>query len=53
MDYYGFPPQLYELKFISRGDAELSKRVVELYKEVGHVSGCREFQLSEDCSMDI
>lgn len=35
MDYYGFPPELYQLKFISRGDAALSKRVVELYKEVG------------------
>lgn len=34
MDYYGFPPELYELKFISRGDVKLSQRVVELYKEV-------------------
>lgn len=36
MDYYGFPPELYQLKFISRGDAALSKRVVELYKEHGY-----------------
>ncbi|EKM82834.1 hypothetical protein AGABI1DRAFT_34839 [Agaricus bisporus var. burnettii JB137-S8] len=36
MDYYGFPPELYELKFISRGDVKLSQRVVELYKEHGY-----------------
>jgi aromatic ring-opening dioxygenase catalytic subunit (LigB family) len=34
MDYYGFPPQLYNLKFVSRGDGELSKRIVDLYKAV-------------------
>ncbi|KAF9452866.1 Extradiol aromatic ring-opening dioxygenase [Macrolepiota fuliginosa MF-IS2] len=38
MDYYGFPPQLYQLKFVSRGDAELSKRVVDLYKEHGYLA---------------
>jgi 4,5-DOPA dioxygenase extradiol len=35
MDYFGFPQELYELQFTSRGDAELSKRVVNLFKEVG------------------
>ncbi|KAJ7261376.1 Extradiol ring-cleavage dioxygenase, class III enzyme, subunit B [Mycena haematopus] len=35
MDYYGFPPELYELKFKSRGDSTLANRVVELYKEAG------------------
>jgi len=35
MDYYGFQPELYELKFKSRGDTALAKRVVELYKEAG------------------
>ncbi|RXW24899.1 hypothetical protein EST38_g956 [Candolleomyces aberdarensis] len=35
MDYYGFPPELYQLKFKSRGDSVLSQRVVDLYKEVG------------------
>ncbi|KAJ2931446.1 hypothetical protein H1R20_g5698, partial [Candolleomyces eurysporus] len=35
MDYYGFPPELYQLKFKSRGDSALSQRVVDLYKEAG------------------
>jgi aromatic ring-opening dioxygenase catalytic subunit (LigB family) len=34
MDYYGFTPQFYELKFSSRGDAQLSQRVVELFNQV-------------------
>lgn len=34
MDYYGFQRELYQLKFKSRGDSALSRRVVELYKEV-------------------
>jgi len=34
MDYFGFQPELYQLKFKSRGDSALSRRVVELYKEV-------------------
>ena len=34
MDYYGFQPELYQLKFKSRGDHELAQRVVDLYKEV-------------------
>jgi Catalytic LigB subunit of aromatic ring-opening dioxygenase len=34
MDYYGFPPELYQLKFKSRGESGLSRRVVELYKQV-------------------
>ncbi|KAJ7085344.1 Extradiol ring-cleavage dioxygenase, class III enzyme, subunit B [Mycena crocata] len=35
MDYFGFERYYYELKFKSRGDSELSKRVVELYKQAG------------------
>lgn len=35
MDYYGFSPELYQLKFKSRGDKTLANRVVELFKEVG------------------
>lgn len=35
MDYYGFPPDLYRLKFRSRGDSALAQRVISLYKEVG------------------
>ncbi|KAF7359379.1 4,5-DOPA dioxygenase extradiol-like protein [Mycena sanguinolenta] len=35
MDYYGFPPEMYELKFKSKGDSALSKRVVEVYKAAG------------------
>lgn len=34
MDYFGFPPALYEIKFKSRGDSALSQRVVQLYKDV-------------------
>ena len=34
MDYYGFQPELYKLKFKSRGDSALSERVVELFKDV-------------------
>jgi hypothetical protein len=34
MDYYGFTPESYELKFSSRGDAQLSQRVVELFNQV-------------------
>jgi len=35
MDYFGFQPALYQLKFNSRGDSALSERVVQLYKEAG------------------
>ncbi|KAF4578575.1 hypothetical protein EYR36_000382 [Pleurotus pulmonarius] len=35
MDYYGFSPELYQLKFKSRGDKTLANRVVELFKEAG------------------
>ncbi|KAI0670526.1 Extradiol ring-cleavage dioxygenase class III enzyme subunit B [Trametes maxima] len=38
MDYYGFQPALYQLKFKSRGDSTLSKRVVELYKDAGYLA---------------
>jgi hypothetical protein len=34
MDYYNFSPDFYQLKFSSRGDAQLSQRVVELFHEV-------------------
>jgi aromatic ring-opening dioxygenase catalytic subunit (LigB family) len=34
MDYFGFQQELYQLKFKSRGDAFLSQRIVDLYKEV-------------------
>ncbi|KZT69046.1 Extradiol ring-cleavage dioxygenase, class III enzyme, subunit B [Daedalea quercina L-15889] len=37
-DYYGFQPELYELKFDSRGDHALAQRVVQLYKEAGHLA---------------
>ncbi|KAF5324744.1 hypothetical protein D9611_004512 [Ephemerocybe angulata] len=35
MDYFGFPPELYQLKFKSKGDSKLAQRVVDLYKENG------------------
>lgn len=34
MDYFGFPPSLYQLKFKSRGDSALSQRVVQQFKDV-------------------
>jgi hypothetical protein len=33
----GFQPELYEIKFKSKGDSTLSKRVVELYKEASNL----------------
>lgn len=39
-DYSGFAPEMYKLKFKSKGDARLSQRVVQLYKDVGRVSVC-------------
>ncbi|KAH6918763.1 Extradiol ring-cleavage dioxygenase, class III enzyme, subunit B [Coprinopsis sp. MPI-PUGE-AT-0042] len=35
MDYSGFPPALYQLKFKSKGDTPLAQRVVDLYKKHG------------------
>lgn len=37
-DYYGFQPEMYRLKFKSRGDSVVSQRVVELFKEVYFLS---------------
>ena len=41
MDYYGFPPELYQLKFKSRGDSALSQRIVDLYKNACHSLFCK------------
>jgi aromatic ring-opening dioxygenase catalytic subunit (LigB family) len=38
MDYYGMSPELYKLQFSSRGDATLSRRVVELFHQVLYLS---------------
>ncbi|KAH9180351.1 Extradiol ring-cleavage dioxygenase class III enzyme subunit B [Lactarius sanguifluus] len=35
MDYHNFDPELYRLKFSSRGDATLSRRVVQLFQDAG------------------
>ncbi|TEB35990.1 Extradiol aromatic ring-opening dioxygenase [Coprinellus micaceus] len=35
MDYYGFQPDVYQLKFKSVGDSTLAQRVVDLYKQAG------------------
>lgn len=35
MDYYNFDPEVYKLKFSSRGDATLSQRVVQLFQNAG------------------
>jgi len=34
-DYYGFQPELFQLKFKSRGDDKLTQRIVQLYEEAG------------------
>lgn len=34
MDYFGFQPSMYQLKFKSKGDSKLSQRIVQLYQEV-------------------
>ena len=34
MDYYNFDPEAYKIKFSSRGDAALSRRVVQLFQNV-------------------
>ena len=39
-DYYGFPDAFYQLKFKSRGDAGLARRIVELYEKVGVSDPC-------------
>lgn len=41
MDYYGFPPELYQLKFKSRGDSALSQRIVDLYQNERHSLFCK------------
>ncbi|KAI8998779.1 Extradiol ring-cleavage dioxygenase class III enzyme subunit B [Trametes punicea] len=38
MDYYGFQPSLYQLKFRSRGDSALSHHVVQLFKDAGFLA---------------
>jgi aromatic ring-opening dioxygenase catalytic subunit (LigB family) len=35
MDYFGFHPSLYKLKFESSGDSSLSQRVVDAFTEAG------------------
>ncbi|GAA6064245.1 hypothetical protein JCM10212_005997 [Sporobolomyces blumeae] len=34
-DYFGFPPELYDVKFRSSGDSTLSRRIVELLRHGG------------------
>ena len=36
-DYYGFPPELYKLKFKSRGDSTVAQRVVDAFKAVSEL----------------
>ncbi|SJL04418.1 related to 4,5-DOPA dioxygenase extradiol-like protein [Armillaria ostoyae] len=37
MDYFGFPAELYKLKFRSKGDSGISQRIVQLYKEANYL----------------
>ncbi|KAH8117231.1 Extradiol ring-cleavage dioxygenase, class III enzyme, subunit B [Phellopilus nigrolimitatus] len=50
MDYFGFDPELYELKFVSRGSHDLSLRVVDAFKEAGHLA--RTVPVSEPRGQD-
>ena len=34
-DYYGFTSDFFQLKFKSRGDSDLARRIVSLYHKVG------------------
>jgi aromatic ring-opening dioxygenase catalytic subunit (LigB family) len=34
MDYFGFPRELYQVRFESRGDATLSQKIVNMFKKV-------------------
>lgn len=34
MDYYGFDAALYQLKFKSKGDSNLSQRIVQAFQKV-------------------
>ena len=34
-DYYGFPGEMFDLKFKSHGDSNLANRIVNLYNKVG------------------
>jgi hypothetical protein len=46
-DFYGFSPELYKLKFKSRGDSMLSQRIVQLYEQVSPISSCSIFNLTK------
>jgi len=50
MDYYGFQPELYELKFKSRGDSSLSERIVDIFTQAGLKA--RKTPQSEDRGSD-
>ena len=45
MDYFNFDPELYKVKFSSRGDTTLSKRVVELFQNVCTPAASPQFLL--------
>ena len=38
MDYYGFDPEMYKLKFNSRGDHSVSQRVVDAFSSAGFLA---------------
>ena len=49
MDYYNFDPEVYKLKFSSRGDATLSRRVVQLFQNVLLRLRLHNFFLGKHC----
>ncbi|KAG8840305.1 hypothetical protein FRB91_006321 [Serendipita sp. 411] len=50
MDYYGFPPELYQIKFKSKGDSGVAQEVVAALKEAGIYA--RTTSISESRGMD-
>ncbi|KAG8833663.1 hypothetical protein FRC17_010267 [Serendipita sp. 399] len=50
MDYYGFPQELYQIKFKSKGDSDVAQEVVAALKEAG--MSARTTPVSESRGMD-
>ena len=51
-DYYGFQPELYKLKFKSRGDSAISQRIVDAFSTVSaHYIYLADYFLDPHCSI--
>lgn len=51
-DYYGFPDELYQVKFESKGSPEVAARVSELLNKV-HINLCVPFKMSARKIVDL